>query len=147
MLGNQITAGGNVYHVRIIGKDGEVDHGSGFGLGVVFDKVPQGSGGLGAEMAALDNVVVDDLADFSGGDFSGGVIYEINHGAEYNDVGHLSADGPGLYLAATEKAAHLLDEHRLYLTDKIRALVVENIDILEGLYGLVLGVSKGCIHH
>src|SRR4030067_3628764 len=102
MLSYHITTGGNIYFVRVVSQDGEVDYGWSFRFGIAGHKIPQGPHGLGAEMASLDDVIVHDLAHSSWLGFSGGPVDKVNHSAEYNGVGHLTADGPRLQLTASQ---------------------------------------------
>ena len=146
MLGDQITTGSDIYLVRVVGQDGEVDYGWSFRFGIAGHKIPQGPHGLGTEMTSLDDVIVHDLAHSSWLGFSGGPVDEVNHSTEDDGIGHLTANRPGLYLTASQKAAKLVSQQVFYFADEICALIVENLSIFEGLYTLVFSISKGRVH-
>ena len=97
MLGDQITTGSDIYLVRVVSQDGEVDYGWSFRFGIVGHKIPQGSHRLGAEMASFDDVIVHDLAHSSWLGFSGGPVDKVNHSAKDNGIGHFFRVGDPLH--------------------------------------------------
>ena len=70
-------------------------------------------------------------------------VLEVHERREYSGVGHLAGGHAGLDLRAAEVFLHLLDKHRLDLRDEIRALIIEDLRIIERLLLLMLGVAVG----
>ena len=129
--------------VDVILADGEVHHGGALGDGVHGDVVVEGAHGLGAEVSALDDVVVEHVAQTLGSLLAVEPVLEVHEGGEHRHVGHLAADDPGLRLAAAQVGAHLLGEQLLHLVDELGALVVEDVRVVEALYLLVLCIAEG----
>ena len=131
----------HVHLIGVVGADGEVHHGGLFGDGVDGDVVMQRTHGLSGQVAALDDVVVHHVAKALSLHLAVEAVLPVHQGGEYRHVGHLTAESTGLYLGAAEVGAHLLHQQLLHLVDELRALIVEDILIVEGQHLLVLGVA------
>ena len=132
--------------VRIVGQHRDVDDRGHLGARVAGHVVAQGAHRLGAQVAALGDVVVDDLADAARLRLAVGAVEVVDEGAEHGRVGHLPADHAGLDLRAAQVGAQLVGEQTLDLVDEAGALIVEDLEVVEGLGLLVLGVAERGVH-
>jgi len=147
LLGDEVEEGGYVGLVRVVLADGDVLHGGHLGARVPGDEVAQGAHRLGTQVPALGDVVVDDLADASRLGLAVAAVEVVDQGAEDGGIGHLAANHPRLDLGAAEERAQFLLQQPLDLVDERRALVVEDLEVVEGLRLLVLGVAEGRVGH
>ena len=125
----------------VVLADGEVHHGAALGDRVDGDVVVQGAHGLGGEVAALDDVVIQHVAQALGSVLAIQTVLPVHEGGEGAGVGHLAAGDAGLHLGAVKVLAQLCYRHLLHLVDEAGALVVEDVLVVEGLDLLVLGVA------
>ncbi len=130
---------GQVGLVGVAGEDGEVEDPLLAGLGVLLDVVEEGAHGLGAQVPAVDELVVHDepqapreLRRLPA------PVDELDHALEDDLVGHLAADRPQLDVGAAEIALELALGLDLDVPDEIRPLV--EVDLLP-LHRPVLGVA------
>ena len=140
----------NVYLVDVVRAYGEVYNGMALGYGINGDVVLQCAHGLSGKVAALDDVVVENVAEALCIVLAVKAVLPVHKGREGGGVGHLAADNSGLYLAAAKIAAHLLYQHLLNLVYELGALIVEYIAVVESLYLLMLGIAEGgvgCAQH
>ena len=136
-------------HVDLVGilrQDRKVHDGGLFRPRIDADEIVEGAHRLGAQVAAPDDVVVQDRADPPGFRLPVAPVQIIDQGAEDHGIGHLAADHPGLDLPAAQVAGHLLLQQLLHAFDEIRSLVVEDLRIVVGSEGAVLGIAEGGIH-
>ena len=128
--------------VRVVFPHREVEDRGRLGRRVAGDEVAQRAHRLGAQVPALDDVVVGHRADAPRLGAPVVAVEVVDEGAEDGRVGHLPADHPRLDLAGPEELAHLLDQVALDPGDEIGALVVVDVGVQERPHPLVLGVAK-----
>ena len=143
LLLDEVEERRHVRLVRVVGQHRDVDHGRQLGARVAGHVVAQRAHGLGAQVAAVGDVVVDHLGDAPRLGLAVGAVEVVDHGAEHGGVGHLTADDARLHLRAAQVGAELVGEQALDLVDEAGALVVEDLLVVEGLRLLVLGVAEG----
>ena len=127
--------------VGVILADREVDDHLFFGDGVDGDVVVERAHGLRRQVAAAHNVVVHDPAEPLRGALAVDAVFKVHHRREHRRVRHLAGRDAGLDLRRAEELFHFLNEHRLDGGNKARALIVENLCVVERLLLLVLGVA------
>lgn len=96
---------------------------------------------LGRQVAALDDVVVHDIAEALRRVLAVEAVLPVHKGGERGHIAHLAADDARFDLRAAEVQAHLLDEQAFDLVDELRALIVEDILVIERQDLLVLGIA------
>ena len=92
VFSNNVSAAFDIDLVRVVGQYRKIDHRRLFRLRVSGDIVPQRSHGLRAEVSALYDMVIEDLADSALLCFSIGTVYIIHQRAVYGHVCHLAGD-------------------------------------------------------
>ena len=137
----------HVNFIDIVPAHGEIHNGVALGHRVDGDVVVEGPHRLGRQVAALDDVVVEDVAQALHIVLAVQAVFEVHQGGEHRHVAHLAADDPGFHLAAAEECFHLLHQQLLHLVDELGALVVEHIGVIEALDLLMLGVAEGGVAH
>ena len=147
LLLDEIEERRHVGLVGVVGEHRDVDDGRQLGARVAGHVVAQRAHRLGAQVPALADVVVDDLADPPRLGLAVGPVEVVDEGAEHRRVGHLAADHAGLDLGAAEEGAQLGGQQPLDLVDEVGPLVVEDLDVVEGLGLLVLGVPERRVEH
>ena len=80
-------------------------------------------------MAALDDVVVENVAEALCIVLAVEAVLPVYKGREGGGVGHLAADHSGFHLAAAKVAAHLLNQLLLHFVYELGALIVEYIAV------------------
>ena len=134
-----------LFHVNleeIFAQDREIDHGGFLRCGIYRDIVMQGAHRLRAEMSALDDVVVEDVAKPLRGVLAVKAVFIVHQRGEHGCVAHLSADHARLYLGAVKILAQLRDQRALDLVDKLRALIIEHLVVIERRSFLMLGIAE-----
>src|SRR5664280_2703307 len=121
----------------------DVDYRGHLGARVAGDVVAQGAHGLRAQVTAARDVVVEHLADAARLRFAVGAVEVVHERTEHGRVGHLAADDARLHLGAAEVRAQFVDKQALDFVDEPGPLVVEDLEVVEGLRLLVLGVPEG----
>ena len=145
VLGNDLLRLLDVDLIDIVRADREVHHGVLLGHGVDRDVVVQGAHGLRRKVPALDDMIVQHVAKALRRRLPVQTVLEIHEGGENGGVCHLAAGHAGLCLLCAEVFLHLPDQLLFDPVDELRALVVENILVVEGSYGLVLRVAAARI--
>ena len=141
LLLEHVEERGHVRLVRVLAQHGDVDDRRELGARVARHVVAERAHRLGAQVAALADVVVDDLGDPPRLRLAVGPVEVVDERAEDGGVGHLAAHGAGLDLGTAEVGAQLAHQQPLHLVDEPGALVVEDVGVVEGLGLLVLGVA------
>ena len=139
-------AGIDIHLVGVVGQDRKIDHRWKLGMAVADHKITQGAHRLGRQVAPLDDVVVHDASYAALFGFAIGAVEKIDHGGEDHHIGHLTGDGPGLYLAAVQIGLHLFGQRGFHGFNEIRALVIEDFGVGERFNRLVLGIAADRIH-
>ena len=127
--------------VDVVAAYREVHDGRALRLRIDGNVVAQRAHGLGRQMAALDDVVVHDIAEALRRVLAVEAVLPVHEGGERGHIAHLAADDARFDLRAAEVQAHLLDEQALDLVDELRALIIEDILIIERQDLLVLGIA------
>ena len=133
-----------LFYVDLVGvilADREVDDHLFFGDGVDGDVVVERAHGLRRQVAAADDVVVHDPAEPLRGALAVDAVFKVHHRGEDCRVRHLAGRDAGFYLRRAEELFHFLNEHGLDRRDEARALIVENLCVVERLLLFVLGVA------
>ena len=129
--------------VRVVRADREIHDHLLFGDGIGRNVIVERAHGLRRQVSAAHDVVVHDPAQPLRRALAIHTVLEVHERREYGGVGHLAGGHAGLDLRAAEVFLHLLDKHRLDLRDEIRALIIEDLRIIERLLLLMLGVAVG----
>jgi len=119
----------------------EVHDRAALGYGIDGDIVVQRAHGLRREVTALDDVVVEHVAQTLRRVLAVKAVLPVHQRGERAHVGHLATEDAGLDLGALKVLLHLLDGKLLGLVDEARALIIEDVLVVEGLDLLVLGVA------
>ena len=142
VLVNELLGLFHIDFVDIFLQHREVDDGIHLGLGIHGDVIVQDPHRLGGKVAAPDNVVVHHIAQALGIVLPVQTVLKIHQGGEHRRVGHLAAGDTGLHFSAAEVFLHFLHQELLGLINKLGALVVENIFVVEGLGLSVLRIAE-----
>ncbi|MPN17159.1 hypothetical protein SDC9_164509 [bioreactor metagenome] len=97
---------------------------------------------LGAEVPALDDVVVQDIAEPLRGLLAVEAVLIVHQRGEHGGVAHLPADDARFDLGAAEVLAQLRHQRTLDLVDELRTLIVEHLVVVERRGLFVLRVTE-----
>ena len=146
VLCKELPASMNIYLVRVVPKDREIDSSRLIRFRGVSDKIAECTQGLAAQMTSLHDVVVKHLPDSSRLALPVLAVQIVNQRAEDGCVRHLAADDPSLYLFAAQEETQFVLQQPLHFLDETGALIVKDIPIVEGLNGLMFRVAKRGVH-
>ncbi len=127
--------------VGIVLADREIDHLLFARRRVFLDEIEQRAHGLGAEVPAVDELVIEDQAHPAGGlPLGPAAVEELDQALEDDLISHLAADRPELDVGASEIGRELFLALELDVADEIGPLV--KIDLVP-FHRPVLGVTAG----
>ncbi len=137
---NEFCTFGYIYLIRVLGKDGEIDHRPSVGDRVNGNEVPQRSHGLGAQMTTPTDVVVHDVPYSPRLGMPVGPIQVVHDAAVRGGIGHLPADKPCLHFGAAEELFQLLLYLIFHLGNEPGALIIKSFQISQCFHFAVFGV-------
>ena len=126
-------------------QTGEVHHGVALSHGVNGHIIVESAHGLCGQVAALDDVVVEDIAQTLRVVLPVQPVLPVHEGGEGGHIGHLAADGPGFHLGAAQILTHLLHQQLLHPVNELGALIIEDVFVVEGFNFFMLGVPESGI--
>jgi hypothetical protein len=138
---------GRVDTARVVRQHRQAGHRRRFSGRVPGHEVPQGPHGLGAQVPAPQDVVVDHRAQAPGLVPTVVPIQVIHQRRIHGHVGHLPADHPRLRLHAVYEGPDLRHQAALHFLDEAGPLVVEDLRLVQSLQPAVLGVKEGGVQH